>query len=30
MVYFVDTVSIRVAGALALTVIDRDMDIAPG
>ena len=30
MVYFVDTVCIRVAGVLALTVIDRDMDIAPG
>jgi hypothetical protein len=29
-VYFVDTVSISVAGVLALTVIDRDMDIAPG
>ena len=29
-VYFVDTVPISVAGILALTVIDRDMDIAPG
>jgi hypothetical protein len=29
-VYFVDTVYIRVAGVLTLTVIDRDMDIAPG
>ena len=29
-VYFVDTVSISVAGILALTMIDRDMDIAPG
>jgi len=29
-VYFVDTVSISVAGILALTVIDRDMNIAPG
>ena len=29
-VYFVDTVSISIAGVFALTVIDRDMDIAPG
>lgn len=29
-VYFVDTVSIRIAGILALAVIDRDMGIAPG
>ena len=29
-VYFVDTVSITIAGVLALTVIDRDIDIAPG
>ena len=28
-VYFVDTVSIRVAGVLALTVIDRDVNVAP-
>ena len=26
--YFVDTVSISIVGVLALTVIDRDMDIA--
>ena len=30
MVYFVDTVCIRVAGVLALTVIDCDMNITPG
>jgi len=29
-VYFVDTVSISVAGVLVLTVIDREMDISPG
>jgi hypothetical protein len=29
-VYFVDTVSISVAGVFTLTVIDRDMNIAPG
>ena len=28
-VYLVDTVSISIAGVLALTVIDRDMDITP-
>ena len=29
-VYFVDTVSISVTGVFTLTVIDGDMDIAPG
>ena len=29
-VHFVDTVSISVAGVVALTVIDRDMDVTSG